>query len=388
MANQAAWQKTFKGHPFTIEESPMPVPKPHQIIIKTRAIGINPADAAVQRLGMVYDESKHPLILGFDVAGEVHALGDDVKRFKVGDRVLANSVDITPEHYESARGCFQLYCAANAALTAHLPENVTFSEAAVFPSCLCVAGYALFLPTTLAMSLPPATGTAEPNGKTVIVWGGSSVVGSCAIQLAKLAGYSVIATSSELNFSHCLSLGAENVFDYKSSHVVEDIVAACKGRHVVGAFVAYYNNDSTVACADIVSQVSGDKVVATVAPPHFPPPEVSDKTVNIVASKFPKLQASTSFNTTNAPLTQQPADWAPAFGDTREGAYTLSEWLTPALAEGRFQLSPRPEVLGQGLEALQGAVDTMFERLHTLGPNAAQAKEKSITPRKIVVEIG
>lgn len=285
MTNLAAWQEIFKGHPLTISPSPMPAPKPHQIIIKTRAIGINPADAAVQHLGMVYDETKHPLILGFDVAGEVHAVGEEVKRFKVGDRVCSDTVDTTPEHMESPRGCFQLYCAASAALTAHIPDNVSFSEAAVFPSCVCVAGYALFLQTTLAMTLPPTSGAAKPNGKTLIVWGGSSVVGSCAIQMARLAGYAVIATSSELNFSHCLALGAEKVFDYKKANVVDQIVTACDGRQSAGVFVAYYNNDSTIACAEIASRIEGNKVVATVAPPNFPPPEEADKTAKIVASE-------------------------------------------------------------------------------------------------------
>lgn len=295
MSNLAAWQTSFKSHPFTISPAPMPNPKPHQIIIQTRSIGINPADAAVQHLGMVYNdnEDKFPMILGFDVAGSVHAVGSEVTRFKPGDRVASYSIDITPEKYESPRGCFQLYCAANAALTFHVPEKVSFSEAAVFPSCLCVASYALFLQSTLAMTLPPTTGAGEPNEKVLIVWGGSSVVGSCAIQLARLAGYSVIATSSELNFSHCLSLGAEKVFNYKDAKVVEDIIAACEGRQSAGVFVAYYNNDSTIACAEIASRVAGNKTVATVAPPNMPPPEVSDKSVKIVASKSPLPSPST-----------------------------------------------------------------------------------------------
>ena len=59
----------------------------------------------------------------------------------------------------------------------------------------------------------------------------------------------------------------------------------------------------------------------------------------------------------------------------------MQQWLTPALADGRLKLSPRPEIAGKGLEALQGAVDTMFGRLHMFAP------AKTISPRKIVVEI-
>jgi NADPH:quinone reductase-like Zn-dependent oxidoreductase len=275
--NKAAYQKTFKSRPFAIEPAPMPSPKPHQIVIKTRSIGINPADAAVQNLGMVYDASKHPVILGLDVAGEVHAVGDDVTRFKPGDRVCAFSIEMTPDGFEGPRehGAFQLYCVSNETFATKVPDNVCFSEAAVFPSCLTTAAYALFVKDALALDLPPIAGRAEPNGKVLVVWGGSSVVGSCAIQMATLAGYSVVATSSELNFGHCRALGAESVFDYKSPSVVEDIVAACKatGKESAGAFVAYFNDDSTVSCSQVVSQLGGNQIVSTVVPPHMPVPE-------------------------------------------------------------------------------------------------------------------
>ena len=79
-------------------------------------------------------------------------------------------------------------------------------------------------------------------------------------------------------------------------------------------------------------------------------------------------------------------DWGPELATTPEGIHIWQHWLTAALADGRMQLSPRPEVYGQGLEALQGAVDTMYERVHMpFFPTAGQAK--SITPRKLVVEI-
>lgn len=147
MSNRAAYQKIYKSRPFTIEPAPMPSPKAHQIVIKTRAIGINPADAAVQNAGLVYAAEAHPVILGFDVAGEVHAVGNDVTRFQVGDRVCAFSVDmgsLGEVESKMAHGAFQLYCVANEELAARVPENVEFSEAAVFPSCLSTAAWAMF----------------------------------------------------------------------------------------------------------------------------------------------------------------------------------------------------------------------------------------------------
>jgi len=288
MSNKAAWQKTFKAPSLTIEDAPMPVPQPHQILIKARAIGINPADAAVQKLGLIYDASKYPIILGFDVAGEVEAVGDRVTRFKSGDRVCAFPIDLGSgeEEYKSQRGAFQSYCVADAALSAIVPEDVSFAEAAVFPSCLSTAAYALFMKDAMSLSLPPVSGKAELNGQVVVVWGGSSVVGSCAIQMATLAGYQVVATSSERNFEHCRSLGAAHVFDYKSESIIEDVVAACEGKKSAGVFVAYYNDESTVTCSHIASRLGGNAVVGTVVPPHLPTPDAAAKDVKITSSKI------------------------------------------------------------------------------------------------------
>jgi NADPH:quinone reductase-like Zn-dependent oxidoreductase len=177
-----------------------------------------------------------------------------------------------------------LYCVANEALSAIVPESVGFAEAAVFPSCLSTAAYALFMKDAMALDLPPVSGRAEPNGQVVVVWGGSSVVGSCAIQMATLAGYEVVATSSERNFEHCRRLGAVHVFDYKSERVIEDVVAACEGKKSAGVFVAYYNDESTVTCSHIASRLGGNAVVGTVVPPHLPTPEAAAQDVRITSS--------------------------------------------------------------------------------------------------------
>lgn len=290
MSNTAAYQNTFMSRPFSIEPAPMPLPKPHQIIIQTRAIGINPFDAAVQNLGLVYDAAAHPVVLGVDVAGIVQSVGEKVTRFHPGDSVCACTIGMTSgtSEHQQQHDSFQLYCASRAAFAARIPDNVSFSEAAVFLSCMKTAAYALFVKDTLALDLPPITSRAAPNGKVLIVWGGSSIVGSCAIQMASLAGYTVIATPSEHNFEHCRALGADSVFDYKSPSVIEDIVTACKatGKEPVGAFVAYFNNDSTVTCSHIVSQLGGSKIVGTVVPPYTPVPEAAAGSVKVTSSEL------------------------------------------------------------------------------------------------------
>jgi NADPH:quinone reductase-like Zn-dependent oxidoreductase len=113
----------------------MPSPSPHQIVIKTKAIGINPADAAVQNVGLVYSADLHPVILGFDIAGEVHAVGEEVTRFKLGDRVCAFPIDMGGHEVESklAHGAFQLYCVSNASLAAVVPDTSRSAKQQCFP---------------------------------------------------------------------------------------------------------------------------------------------------------------------------------------------------------------------------------------------------------------
>lgn len=110
---------------------------------------------------------------------------------------------------------------------------MAYEDAAVLPLALSTAACGLFQKDQLGLEYPSAT--AKPTGKTLLVWGGSTSVGSNAIQLAVAAGYDVIATASPRNFDYVKGLGAGQVFDYNSSTVVADIVAALHGRTIAGA---------------------------------------------------------------------------------------------------------------------------------------------------------
>lgn len=85
--NQAAWMEEAKAHPFIIKEAPYPRPQPHEIVIRTKAVGINPFDMKMQTYAFI--PIKYPFIFGVDVAGDVVEVGSDVTDFKKGDRVLA-----------------------------------------------------------------------------------------------------------------------------------------------------------------------------------------------------------------------------------------------------------------------------------------------------------
>lgn len=264
--NRAAWLKAKQQHPFVVDTAPVPKVGPKDILIKVHATAINPVDAGVQAMGMIYQN--YPAILGEDVAGVVVEVGEAVTRFKPGDRVLACADEVDMPDF----GAFQEYCVAHAALAAPLPENISFTDGAVLPLCLCTAGNALYDRNGQGLSLPYPTSNPNKIDKWILVWAASTTVGCCAIQMLKASGLRVAAVCSSHNHSLVKDLGAEKVFDFKSETVVEDIVAGLQDVTMAGVFCAYFDNDQLKKCAEISSRLHGDKKVGSVhpAPPTLP----------------------------------------------------------------------------------------------------------------------
>lgn len=260
MANKAAWLMEKQAYPFKIDDAPMPEPGPHDITIKVRAVAINPVDMAVQAMGIIYDE--FPRILGIDAAGEVIAVGSEVTSFKIGDRVFGSFND-----YMEGKGIFQLYCNLYDSLTAKLPDHVDFKDGCVLPLAMCTACTGLFEDYNLGLPYPEVN--PKPVNKTILIWGGASSVGSCGIQAAKAAGLEVATTASAKNFDYCRSIGADYVFDYKTETLVEDVVAALKGKDFAGVFAAVMGEDVYIKSAEIAIQLGGKQMVATVLPPQM-----------------------------------------------------------------------------------------------------------------------
>ena len=110
-----------------------------------------------------------------------------------------------------------------------------------------------------------ALATPSPQSRRVLlVWGGSSSVGSCAIQLASFSGVEVYTTASAHNFAYCEKLGAAKCFDYHDPDVEDKIVEALKGKTVAGAYHAVGGNDAVQTCARIMDRASGKAIVVTV----------------------------------------------------------------------------------------------------------------------------
>ncbi|PVH86155.1 GroES-like protein [Cadophora sp. DSE1049] len=322
--NTAAWLTEAKSIPFTIKSAPLVSPGPNQILIKNHAIAINPIDGKLQ-YHAIYP-IKYPTILGQDVAGEVVAVGPDVARFKAGDRVLGMTAGfVTGKDEEKG---FQEYTILNVDVTSEIPESVPFENAVVLPLALATAASGLFNPDILNLNLPiePAQ---KSSGKTLLVWGGASSVGSNAIQLAIAAGYEVIATASPKNFQYVKNLGAKEVFDYNTPSVVSDLVHAFEGKTSAGVFDAI--GGAAWAPAIEFVEKTGSKMVATVLAGFPDPPE------GVEVKKV----------------------YAPSILSNNIGKAVFEDFLPKALEAGAYVTAPEPIVAGKGLEGIQVGVDLL-----------------------------
>ena len=262
-ANEAVWLPAKRAG-FEIKPAPYPSPRENEIVVRNHAVAINPIDWLMPLIGdFAFPWLKHPFILGSDVAGEVVEVGTNVSRFQVGDRVLGQAVGAHKSRNRAAEGGFQWFTVLLDYMSTPIPPRMAYENAAVLPLGLSTAACGLFQKDFLALNHPSAH--PRPTGKTLLVWGGSTSVGSNAIQLAVAAGYDVIATASPKNFDYVRKLGAIEAFDYRSKTVVADVINAFQGRTIAGAIAI--GHGSSAACIDILPGCQGDKFIAMATPP-------------------------------------------------------------------------------------------------------------------------
>lgn len=232
--NTAAWLKEVNTK-FEVSETDLYIPAAGELLIENRAVAINPVDWMNQ--DGHYPPKSVPAILGNDLAGIVVQLGEGVHGFKEGQRVLAHSnawADGDIRH-----GPFQKFVAVPAMSASQIPDSMEFAEAASLPLALSTAAIGLFSQAHLALPLPSAH-VAGASTKALLVWGGSSSVGTAAIQLAKAAGLEVLVVTSAKNAKVAQQLGATMVYDYNSATVVEDLIKDAKQYDIVGAYDGKY----------------------------------------------------------------------------------------------------------------------------------------------------
>jgi NADPH:quinone reductase-like Zn-dependent oxidoreductase len=352
--NTAAWLNKKHGR-FQLGEAPYPTPSADQVVIRNRAVAMNPLEWIIQVEGnLTYGWLDYPTVIGSDTAGEVVEVGSGVTRFQVGDRVLGHAVGTDKDTKSAAEGTFQEYTVVLERLTAPVPEALSFEEAATLPLAVSTASCALFESAWLGLQFPAANPTA--TGQTVLVWGGSTSVGSQAIQLAVAAGYEVITTASPRNFESLTTLGAALVFDYNSPTVDKDIIAALSSRTLAGA--VSFGTTGAPACVRIAGASTGNRFVAIGTPPvSFA--ALADAglatrvrvTAQLIASNI-GLQVSA--RTKGVKLKYI---FGSALKNTDVSLAIYRDFLPAALADGSYQIVPQPRVVGHGVGAIQEALD-------------------------------
>ncbi len=195
---------------LVLSEIEKPEIKADEVLVETKAISINPVDVKVRPvdevLTMILGTEDRPVILGWDIAGTVAAVGEEVSGFEVGDKVFGMV------NFPGQGKAYAEYVASPASHLAIMPEKVTFEEAAA---------------TTLAALT--ALQVLQPRvkkGDRILIHAGAGGVGHFAIQIAKGFGAYVISTSSAKNRDFIMSLGADEHIDYrekKFEEVLSDI---------------------------------------------------------------------------------------------------------------------------------------------------------------------
>jgi zinc-binding alcohol dehydrogenase family protein len=194
-----------RSRPISAEDSlvnielPTPEPRHHDLLVEVKAVSVNPTDVKIRR----YDDPLGvPRILGFDAAGVVRGVGNEVTQFGVGDDVYYCGVPNRP-------GSNAEYHLVDERIVGHKPRSLTYAQSAALPLTGLTAWEMLFERFKIPRD--------QTVGGNILIIGGAGGVGSMAVQLAaELTDLSVIATASRPEtVEWCKSLGAHHVINHR-----------------------------------------------------------------------------------------------------------------------------------------------------------------------------
>ncbi|MCX2981208.1 NAD(P)H-quinone oxidoreductase [Halieaceae bacterium IMCC14734] len=277
-----------------------PVAAADEVLIQVAAAGINRADI-IQRMGFYPPPPGASPILGLEVAGEVCAVGAEVSRWQVGDKVCALL----------GGGGYAEYATAKALECMPIPKGYTMAQAAALPEALLT----VWTNVMQRVALQP--------GETFLVHGGSSGIGTTAIQLARQLGCRVFATAgSAEKVAVCERLGAEIAVNYKEQDFVEVLVKATDGSGVdvildmVGG--DYVDRNITLAAADgrivNIAYLQGSKVEVNLMPVMLKRLQITGSTLRARPAAF-KAELTAAVEATVWPWLEA-GDIAPVIHET------------------------------------------------------------------------
>jgi synaptic vesicle membrane protein VAT-1 len=197
---------------FELREMATPEPQHGELRVAVRAAGVNFADI-LARLGLYPDAPRPPLVVGYEVAGTVEAVGPGVTRVHPGDRIVALT----------RFGGYASHVLAREEFAFPVPERLSDAEAAALPVNYLTAMLALYRLANIA------------PGETVLIHGAGGGVGIAAIQLARLRRAVIIGTASAAKHDALRAFGVEHVIDYRVADVAREVrrITADRGVDVI-----------------------------------------------------------------------------------------------------------------------------------------------------------
>ncbi|KAI3335277.1 GroES-like protein [Ustulina deusta] len=317
-------QTSKLGGPFVQVTAPKPKPKAGEICVRARAVALNPIDWKNLRFGAMV--SAWPAVLGIEGAGVVESVGHGVTSFNPGDEVACFV------NGNQLNGAFQEVFITQEASVVKKPAVLSFEEAAALPIGYLTgaAAVAVGLNVTLP-GLSNSSAITKPL-KSILVLGGSSAVGSAAIQLLRLAlpSATIITTSSAAHHNHLKSLGATTCLERSAQQDTAALKAASPGGAGVDAIL-----DAVGACAET--------------------PAVYEA----VKSDGPMLYSL---------VVTRPGIVLPAgLQSSMVGGYDMikhhpnaMKYLAKLVEEGKYKLPVKVQVVGKGFQAIEGNLDSVM----------------------------
>ncbi|KAJ5960842.1 oxidoreductase [Penicillium vulpinum] len=237
-----------------VTESPMPALPDDYVLVKTKAVSLNPTDWKHLDL-----EACTGTVMGCDYAGVVVAIGPAVKKsWRKGDRIagFVHGCDtLNPQG-----GAFAEYVIAKGDLQMRIPDFMSFEAASTLGVGIITVGQNLY--QSLDLQIPGEHDAHDNKESTdhqagsILIYGGATATGSLAIKFAKLSGMHVITTCSEINRTFMYEWGADVVFDYHDTHI-GDIIRQETDDSLEIVFDTISTTESASICAAAISSAGG-----------------------------------------------------------------------------------------------------------------------------------
>ncbi|KAJ5660933.1 uncharacterized protein N7484_000305 [Penicillium longicatenatum] len=304
------------------------------VLVEVQFSGVNPADLAHPKLGF------NNCVAGYDFSGIVIEAGASRSdKFKHGDRVLGFAAPAydKPNQYGAHQ---DFHCARH--FVYHVPPSMPMEDAACLMVVTHTAADALFNQLHLSF---------ENEAEPLLVWGGSSAVGSACIQLAKKAGcYPILTTASPKNHAKILEIGATECFDYNDKDVVQKIRSALSKyttkplRRVIDSIVFRGEPSSTGLCEACVDDLS-DLLFTS------PIPATSDAKHHW-SGTFACRNVDVDFKIPNGPVLKFPADQG-----MQDKIDEATDWAISSYGNGYCM--PNVVVVKGGEEGIRAMIDSV-----------------------------